>query len=352
MNIRRRIVFMSAFMSIAFIASSCAPTLSVSEFRQTPVDSKTATHQLPQYVIDKKKAKLAVLPPGDATQYRNVCGLGNAAQENFTQTLAKIGTVEVVERSQLDVFMQEMKFQAGITSEIDANKFMQIAKGVDFVFVGGVSSAGVNASFTAGGMRKNIFTGKDYYANPTCTETGKVLVNYRLITFPSGSVQQVFQLDGQKTTLPRNVSSSYDCRVQNPCGLLQEAVYRAIDDVRESLAEAFPVYGYIFKTMTHKSKPKNRIAFLSLGKADGVEAGGAVDIVEFVSEKDPVKGTTALVPRVLAECTVTETELFPDRSICLIPEESADIVFVKHAVRTKSKTSVFRGIQKIYRKVY
>ncbi|MCX5716813.1 MAG: hypothetical protein NTW44_00590 [Nitrospirae bacterium] len=351
MKIRQLKVSVITIIAAAFVASSCAPKLSISEFRQGAIDSKTASHQLPQYVIDKKKAKLAVLPPGDATQYRNVCGLGQAAQENFTQTLAKIGTVEVVERSQLDAFMQEMKFQAGITSEIDANKFMQIAKGVDFVFVGGVSSAGVNASFTAGGQRKNIFTGQMYYANPTCTESGKVLVNYRLITFPSGSVQQVFQLDGQKTNLPRNVSSSYDCRVQNPCGLLQEAVYRAIDDVKESLAEAFPVYGYIFKTMTHNSNKKNRIAFLSLGKADGIEAGSTVDIIEFAAEKDPVKGTTSLVPRVIAECAVTETELFPDRSICVIPEESADFVFVRHAVRTKSKTGVFRGVQKIYRKV-
>jgi len=347
---RVKISFVSV-LAAAFMSSSCAPTLSISEFRQEAMDSKTASHQLPQYVIDKKKAKLAVLPPGDSTQFRTVCGLGQSAHENFTQTLAKIGTVEVVERSQLDAFMQEMKFQAGITSEIDANKFMQIAKGVDFVFVGAVSSAGVNASFMAGGMQKNIFTGKDYYASPTCTESGKVLVNYRLITFPSGSIQQVFQLDGQKTNLPRNVSSSYDCRVQNACGLLQEAVYRAIDDIKESLAEAFPVYGYISKTMTHKSNKKNRIAFLSLGKADGIEAGSTVDIIEFVPEKDPVKGTTSLIPRVISECTVTETELFPDRSICIIPENSADSIYVKHAVRTKSKTGAFRGIQKIYRKV-
>ena len=82
--------------------------------------------------------------------------------------------------------------------------------------------------------------------------------------------------------------------------MLQEAVYRAIDDVKESLAEAFPVYGYISKTMTHNSNKKSRIAFLSLGKADGVEAGSTVDIVEFVPEKDPVKGATSLVPRVIA----------------------------------------------------
>ena len=249
--------------------------------------------------------------------------------------------------------MQEMKFQAGITSEVDANKFMQIAKGVDFVFVGAVSSAGVNASFMAGGQRKNIFTGKDVLCQSrTCSPSQeRCWLITGLLLFLQAVSSRYSSLTARKPIYPRNVSSSYDCRVQNACGLLQEAVYRAIDDVKESLAEAFPVYGYISKTMTHNSNKKNRIAFLSLGKADGVEAGSTVDIVEFVPEKDPVKGVTSLVPRVIAECAVTETELFPDRSICIIPEESVDFVFVKHAVRTKSKTGVFRGIQKIYRKV-
>ena len=157
MNIRRLKISVVDYYSGGFCRIFLCSKLSISEFRQVAIDSKTASHQLPQYVIDKKKAKLAVLPPGDATQFRNVCGLGQAAQENFTQTLAKIGTVEVVERSQLDAFMQEMKFQAGITSEVDANKFMQIAKGVDFVFVGAVSSAGVNASFTQEEDRERMF---------------------------------------------------------------------------------------------------------------------------------------------------------------------------------------------------
>lgn len=356
MKIRQLIISVVTITTAAFAASSCAPKVSISEFRQGAIDSKTASHQLPQYVIDKKKAKLAVLPPGAATQFRDTCGLAQSAHENFTQTLAKIGTVEVVERSQLDAFMQEMKFQAGITSEIDANKFMEIAKGVDLVFVGAVSSASASSRRAEKvDILGSILApkGSGVQTNQVCEDKGRVLINYRVIEFPSGKVKQVFPLDGQKT-INRNISYvdiAIGCKIQDPCGILQEATYRAIDDAKESLAEAFPTYGYIFKTMTHSSKPKNRIAFLSLGKADGIEAGSTVDIIEFVPEKDPIKGTESTVPRVLAECTVTETELFPDRSICVISEENADFVFVKHAVRTKSGTGVFRGIQKIYRKV-
>ena len=64
MNIRQLKISVVVIIAAAFVASSCAPKLSISEFRQVAIDSKTASHQLPQYVIDKKKAKLAVLPPG------------------------------------------------------------------------------------------------------------------------------------------------------------------------------------------------------------------------------------------------------------------------------------------------
>ena len=66
MNIRRLIISVLAITTAAFAASSLAPKLSISRNSgRLAIDSKTASHQLPQYVIDKKKAKLAVLPPGE-----------------------------------------------------------------------------------------------------------------------------------------------------------------------------------------------------------------------------------------------------------------------------------------------
>ena len=55
MNIRQLKISVVVIIAAAFVASSCAPKLSISEFRQVAIDSKTASHQLPQYVIDKKK---------------------------------------------------------------------------------------------------------------------------------------------------------------------------------------------------------------------------------------------------------------------------------------------------------
>ena len=89
MNIRQLKISVVVIIAAAFAASSCAPKLSISEFRQVAIDSKTASHQLPQYVIDKKKAKLAVLPPGDSTQFRTACGLGQSAHEKFHSDTCK-----------------------------------------------------------------------------------------------------------------------------------------------------------------------------------------------------------------------------------------------------------------------
>ena len=92
--------------------------------------------------------------------------------------------------------------------------------------------------------------------NPTCTESGKVLVNYRLITFPSGSIQQVFQLDGQKTNLPRYESSSYDCGFRMRADYFKRPYTAPLTMLKSLLPKPSPVYGYISKTMTHNSNKK------------------------------------------------------------------------------------------------
>lgn len=337
-------------MLIIFVLSGCVPKLSLMEFRQTDFDFKMASHQIPAYVIEKKKARVAVLPPRDATPFRDKCNLFQSVQENFTQILAMTGTLELTERGQMEAFMQEMKFQAGITSEIDPQRFMQIAKNTDYTFVGSISSADAKASFTEG-RHWTDKKGKTHYSPPSCSEKGTVLINYRLLSFPSGNIQKVFQMEGQKILSKGEVRYSDECKLDSPCGVLYEAISRAIDDAKESVIETFPVYGYIYKTVTHNSDPKKRIAFITLGKEDGLAPGAAVEIIEFVNEADPVKGTILTTPRVIAECSVVETDLLPDRSICVIPEENANVVFSKHAVRTKVKTGIFRKLQKIYRKV-
>lgn len=174
------------------------------------------------------------------------------------------------------------------------------------------------------------------------------MVAYRLVTFPRGNIQKAFQLDGDEA-VGREVRSSYDCSVQDPCGLLSQAIYEAVDDAKESLAEAFPRYGYIYKTMTHNSDPKKRIAFITIGTSDGIKSGDKVEIIEFKKEKDPVKGIEFIQPTTIGECTITETDLSPDRSICVISDKVTERVFIKHAVKTKVTVGIFRQLQKILR---
>lgn len=44
---------------------------------------------------------------------------------------------------------------------------------------------------------------------------------------------------------------------------------------------AFPVFGYIYKTMSNRKNPIERIAFIRLVTLDGIKAGSKIEIIEF-----------------------------------------------------------------------
>lgn len=160
-------------LALFFIIISCARGEVLVEYTTRDIDSRPAFHELPSYVVEKKKPKVAILPAGAATELGRKCNVGQMAQEHLTQILTQIGGVDLVERGQLEYFMQELKFQVGITQEIDVNKFMKIAKDVDFAFVGSVPSTSVTARFTDARTWTDK-KGKTHYSPPSCTEEGKV----------------------------------------------------------------------------------------------------------------------------------------------------------------------------------
>lgn len=328
MKVKSAILFIILF----FISSCGAPRVNTGEYVISDIDTKKTSAPLPEYIIQKKKPKVVVLPPSDTTQY-SMCQLYANSQEYLTQALAQSGSVELIERSQLNAIMNELKFRAGVSSDIDIKKFAKIAEGVDFVFVGSVSKAYTRARFTP----ESSWTdkkGKTHYTPASCLEEAETGLVFRLLEFPAGIVQKSFNMNAVERN-HRQVSSQYDCRVQDPCGLLNKAVEKAINKGKKELMNAFPVYGYIYKTMTNRKNPRERLAFINLGTSDGIKAGMVVEIIEFIRERDPVKNIDMIIPQTVGECTVTETDLLPDRSICIITENAVDRVFVGQAIKTK-----------------
>ncbi|MEN2994330.1 MAG: CsgG/HfaB family protein [Thermodesulfovibrio sp.] len=343
-----RKIFLITILCLIFISLSCVPPkVNMSDYTViSDVDSKTVKHPLPDYVINKKKPKVAVLPPTDNPRYSQ-CQLYNTAQEHLVQALANTGTVELVERSQLNVIMQEIKFKAGITGEIDIEKFSKIAHGIDFVIVGSIPSASTTTQFIEGSSWTDK-KGKTHHIPASCKEEANINLFFRVITFPAGTIQKALNMSGQKT-ITRDARYSYDCRVQDPCGLLGQAIDIAINNSIQELMQAFPVYGYIYKTMTNIKNPKERLAFINLGSADGIKAGSELEIIEFVKDIDPIKKQSIITPQVVGECIVSETNLQPDRSICIISEDSIDRVFTGHAVKLKITETFGRKLQKFFR---
>lgn len=330
--------------SLLFLLSGCVTTLDLARLHETQLDEMNAKHELPGYIKDKKRPRVAILPISDSSQYSKTLNLSQTAQDTLTQLIVTSGGVEVMERAQLDSFMEEMKFKAGVGVEVDADKFAEIARDVDTVFVGTISSAAATASFTDARSWTDK-KGKSHYSPPSCSEVGSVAINFRALASPSGTIQNTFQVKG-RSSRSREVGYSGECKVQSPGGLLSEAINKALDDAREDIANTFPATGYIYKTMTDKSDPGKRIAYINLGKNDGLEPGNKVDIIEFTQEKDRVKGGTRTVERPVAEAVVSETQFLTDTAILIVPEQAADRVLVGLAVKTKANVTFFRMINK------
>ncbi|MCX8075730.1 MAG: CsgG/HfaB family protein [Aquificaceae bacterium] len=324
---------------------ACAPKVNLSEYGEKELDSKTAQHKLPDYVVNKKKPRVAVLPFGTAQDVAKRCNLDASAQENTINTLVKVGTTEVVERGQLNALMQEAKLSVGIGGDIDIAQLSRLGSGIDYVIVGSIASVNTSANFTEARQYTDR-QGRLIVTPPTCTETGTASLTVRVLTFPAGTVLKAMTPKATKTN-NREVRFSGDCRVQDVCGLLSSAVASAADDMREDFLALFPAYGYVYKTMTHNKEAKKRIAFITLGSGDGLKAGEKVDIIEFKVERDPVKGGDILREYVVSECTVVENNLATDRSICIIPEEKAQNVLVRHAVKTRVNVGLLRKIEKL-----
>lgn len=317
---------------IVFFTGCAPPKVSLLDYSVSEIDNKKASHLIPDYFIQKKKPKLAVLPPANNTSYSN-CQLHLSAQEYLVQILAMTGNVELVERSHLNALMEELKFRSGVSGDIDPQRFAKIAEGIDFVFVGSISKAYTQTRFTPASSWTDKKR-KIHYTSASCTEEAEAGLVFRLLEFPEGKIQKAFNMKGRQANY-RNVSSQYDCMIQDSCGLLNKAIEKAINNSKNEIFNAFPVYGYIYKTMTNRKNPMERVAFITLGTADGIKAGSVVEVIEFTRETDPIKNTEIISQRVVGKCTVSETDLQADRSICIISEDCADRVFTGHAVKTK-----------------
>lgn len=326
-------IYYFLFLTILIFLSSCTPKVNLKEYTKTKQDLITANQEIPKYIIEKRKPKVAVLPLSSSNYIVKKCGLAKTAQEYTISALEKLGSVEVIERSELDKIMQELQFQESIGKDINLEKLSKIGENIDFALVGAVTTARVDTQFRES-ERWYDEKGRIHYIPPSCTKYGKVIISYRLIKFPSTKVIKSFILAGQAFSSTQ-VRYAYQCRITDPCGLLSEATYKAISGSLHSFKEYFPSYGYIYKLMTHKKDPSKRVAFITLGKNDGLKPGDKLEIIEYQQEKNPITGQIITEEKVITECVVAENELYSERAVCIIEGDNASKVKIKDIVKTK-----------------
>lgn len=327
-------------LEFCLLLFACAPKLNISEYTHRELDSRTVQHALPDYVAKQKKPRVAVLSFSAAPDIAKKCNLDITAKENVLKTLVKTRTAEVVEAVLPD---------SNAGGNVDFAQLSQHGSAVDFVITGSITSVNVYAqtfieepcSLESDSTLSDILFCLiiNIIFPPSCIEEGKVSLTVKVLSFPEGTVLKVMNPTSTEFKITRKEEDV--CSIKDVCGLLSGAVASASEKLRDDFMELFPTYGHVYKTMTHSKDARKRIAFITLGSGDGLKAGKKLDIVEFRKEGEDI------VEFKIAECTVVKEKLKRDRSICVIPKNKADSVFVGHMVKTRAKAGLLRRIKKL-----
>lgn len=323
---------------LAFV-SGCATTINLSKYNELEIDKKDCEIQPPDYIVSKKKPKVAILPVADVTDFEG--RLSKPAQETLTQTLTAGTGLEVVERSQMDKLFEEAKFKSNVGGDIDPEALVNLAKEIDFVILGSVSSAATGAKFTEASTYKDK-KGKVHEIAPSCTISGEATVNVRAVSTATGAIYKVFTPFKGRVSGSTEVRGSHECRVRDPFQLALEATAKSIENGRDSFMDAFPNFGYVSKTMTNPKDGRDRVAQITLGRNDGLKPGDRVTLAKFVKSFDRIKKADSVSLQDLTEVQVSETGLGDEQSLVQIPEEVAAEVTVGYIVKTKARRGFFR----------
>lgn len=332
-------VRVGALVLMLALASGCATTINLSKYNELEVDKKDCEILPPDYIVNKKKPKVAILPVADVTDFEG--RLSKPAQETLTQTLTAGTGLDVIERSQMDKLFEEAKFKANVSGDMDPEALANLAKEIDFVILGSVSAASTGAKFTEASSYKDK-KGKVHQIAASCTISGEATVNVRAVSTATGAIHKVFTPFKGRVSGSTEVRGSYECRVKDPVQLALEATAKSIENGRDSFMDAFPNFGYVSKTMTNPKDGKDRIAVITLGRNDGLKPGDRVMLAKYVKSFDRIKKTDSVSLQDLSEVQVSETGLGDEQSYIQLPEEVASEVTVGYIVKTKSARRFFR----------
>ncbi len=323
-------------LCLATLLAGCSHTVEVAKYREAAMDQAVAEILPPQHVIDKKQPKVAILPLGEPFEYSG--RLSPGAQEGLTQIVSKGCGMEVVERSQAQKLFDEKKFVWSLDMAADFSEITSMVQGIDYVVLGSITNPVAQAEFRPSQTTCDN-KGKCTTTKPSCTIKGAATVNIRVINASTGSIAQAFEPFRGSVSNYITAEARHECRVRNATAIINQAVANATSKAKRPFIEAFPRFGYLYKTMT--GPDGTRIAYVNIGRRDGVKGGDDVELLRYIKEVDRVRKTERLTTQKIADVTIADTDLQEDRSIIIIPEEYSSLIMPGLAVKTKYNSSFF-----------
>lgn len=310
----------------------------VAAYSRTTADETMADCRPPDYVVHHEAPRVAILQFDDHSETE--LNLGKLATEAFHTMTADMGRFQVIERAQADKFVQELGYQeehGGSWEDFEAN-YMSLGQDVDYVIVGAVKRVMPNvdrkpAAFDSEGNQT---------LPPRCEAKVEVSVSARVVNTHTGLTVRTFEMQD-------SVVQKQNTGCQATPGMAIKALEKAIEfSGSVEMAQAIPLYGYVKRLLSCNEK-KERIAYISLGRCDGIKPGDEIAVMKSEEDIDPISGKRDVRFIDIVKGCVAKNGLCETESIVIFDDEmKAPMIKLGHVVSpTASRAIAEANNQKI-----
>jgi curli biogenesis system outer membrane secretion channel CsgG len=310
--------------------------IDLSGYARTTADEAMAACMPPNYVVDRKAPRVAILQFDDHSETN--FNLGKLATEAFHNMTADMGRFQVIERAQAQKFADELGYQeehGGSWENFEGN-YAALGQDVDYIIVGAVKRVMPNVS-----QKPASTDSKGNYIAPKCEASVEVSVSARVISTRTGLTLRTFEMQDCETHIQQRA-----CRATP--GMAQKALEKAIRySGSVKMAQAIPVYGYVKRLLSCTHDHQGRVAYINLGRGDGIKPGDEIVAMKTEEDIDPINGRHDVRFVDIAKGCVAKNGLCETESIVIFDDEKkAPTVKVGHVVSPTARRAIMEANNK------
>lgn len=295
---------------IAFLATSCAPTIKNFDLYQKQFLSKT--HFMPtEENLTNIAPKVVVFAfEENNNKIATQAVLGASIANNIENILSQNKLAELVDRNAGQKLKSEIKL-----AEMNKTGSYKGPKVADYAISGAISNAGFTSKYSNGSTFMNPANGRLISIPPKYKYFSQVSGNIKIYEMPSLTVIDTIEFSG-KVTRSEGVRQNGGFSVgglqiggkkvdgsDRDDSLVRKAGEDGINNAKVRLQNAFAKKGYILEKRNYKKKS---IFKITLGSSDGIKQGDTFTIIGKYEVENPITGNSEVERKIIASGVVSD----------------------------------------------